>query len=41
MFCLAIGQDPKDLSVGIVNGENPGMLGCPNDFVSGSKSKNK
>ena len=30
LFCLAIGQDPKDLSVGIVNGENPGVLGCSN-----------
>merc|ERR1739844_652913 len=31
LFCLAIGQDPKDLPVGIVNGELPGGVPCTND----------
>ena len=38
LFCLAIGQDPKDLSVGIVNGENPewmGQMGCSNGTFKG------
>ena len=30
LFCLAIGQDPKELPVGIVNGELPGGVACTN-----------